>query len=147
MLDSLVRVSRREKENHFVPITNPQRHHLPLQIDNRDNTSRSAPTASSWGSAEWLALISFASIAESCSFIQSPTASTSTRDVNTIFFILFHTSNNQKVGAPSIPPATHFTVLTEEPTVQLPVDNYSGEVQAQPTGPAITEKRSWILVW
>jgi hypothetical protein len=65
MLDSLVRVSRREKGNHFVPIGNPQRHHHPLLIANRNNASSSAPAASNRGSAGWQALVSFASISAS----------------------------------------------------------------------------------
>ena len=48
---------------------------------------------------------------------------------------------SEKWAPHQIPPATHFTVLTEEPTAQLPVENTGGEVQAQRTGPGIMQKK------
>jgi hypothetical protein len=69
MLDSLVRVSRREKENHFVSIL--LSHQQATKINsfsaflditvNIDKAEHSALSASKWGSMIMLALVSFAS--------------------------------------------------------------------------------------
>jgi hypothetical protein len=70
MLDSLVRVSRRGKENHFANLSRANRRHaqvnyqsaFPINPTKPDNAGHSAPPASEWGNMTQLALVSFASV-------------------------------------------------------------------------------------